>query len=286
MLVYLCPNLFCDGGLRTRPPRPPRRNDGSTLVRDFCSSRASRRSWIGRILRLGHGRLEGAVAGSRARRGREPWLWMARPIWSSRPANGCSSRTARSACAPLATGLAPSSAAASATVMATTHLPTHPPTTLAGPIPQLIELLRTFSTNIVTKTQALEAKVEDLVATTTETDVRLHNTLNEFLMLANTQFIENRVYDDDGLDDDPAEDDENPDGENPDENPDPALVQGKWKSALANGMEALKYKRFLEEEEEEENEEEMFDLYNDRSVSCGRAQAISLSCHLFTTPPA
>jgi len=32
----------------------------------------------------------------------------------------------------------------------------------------------------------------DLAENTTETSVRLHNTMNQFLMLANTQFVENR----------------------------------------------------------------------------------------------
>jgi WASH complex subunit FAM21 len=40
-------------------------------------------------------------------------------------------------------------------------------------------------------------QVDDLVSDTIKTNVRVHNTFNEFLMLSNFQFVENRVYDDD-----------------------------------------------------------------------------------------
>ena len=40
-------------------------------------------------------------------------------------------------------------------------------------------------------------QVDDLVSDTVKTNVRVHNTFNEFLMLSNFQFVENRVYDDD-----------------------------------------------------------------------------------------
>jgi hypothetical protein len=35
--------------------------------------------------------------------------------------------------------------------------------------------------------------IDNLVSEATEADVRLHNTFNEFLMLANNQFIENVI---------------------------------------------------------------------------------------------
>ena len=38
--------------------------------------------------------------------------------------------------------------------------------------------------------------MDGLVNETKQTDARLHNTFNEFLMLSNKQFIENRVYED------------------------------------------------------------------------------------------
>ena len=43
----------------------------------------------------------------------------------------------------------------------------------------------------------MEKKVDDLVSETKTTHSRVHNVFNEFLMLSNTQFIENRVYEDD-----------------------------------------------------------------------------------------
>jgi hypothetical protein len=43
----------------------------------------------------------------------------------------------------------------------------------------------------MTKTKQLEAHVDALVYDTKTVDVRLHNTFNQFLMLSNSQFIEN-----------------------------------------------------------------------------------------------
>ena len=58
----------------------------------------------------------------------------------------------------------------------------------------LLKTLQTMSTNLHVQTKKLEDNVSDLVNESTSTDVRLQNTFNEFLSLANTQFIENRVY--------------------------------------------------------------------------------------------
>ena len=51
--------------------------------------------------------------------------------------------------------------------------------------------LSSFSTNLAQKTKALSEKIDDLSNDTDETEVRLRNTFNEFLLLSNTQFIEN-----------------------------------------------------------------------------------------------
>ena len=62
---------------------------------------------------------------------------------------------------------------------------------------RLFEALKHFSASIVERSQAVENKIDSLCSRTVQTDVRLRNTFNEFLMLCNTQFIENRVYEED-----------------------------------------------------------------------------------------
>uniref|UniRef100_A0A8C5QKD5 FAM21/CAPZIP domain-containing protein n=1 Tax=Leptobrachium leishanense TaxID=445787 RepID=A0A8C5QKD5_9ANUR len=59
----------------------------------------------------------------------------------------------------------------------------------------LLNFLREFSQQIVSRTHDIEKQLDGLVRETKATDCRLHNIFNDFLMLSNTQFIENRVYD-------------------------------------------------------------------------------------------
>jgi len=56
---------------------------------------------------------------------------------------------------------------------------------------KLLEFLQKFSGNLANRTRDLVNRVDGLSADVAEADVRLRNTLNEFLMLANSQFIEN-----------------------------------------------------------------------------------------------
>jgi len=56
---------------------------------------------------------------------------------------------------------------------------------------KLQETLALFSQSLSEKTKSLIEKIEDLSCDASEADVRLRNTFNEFLMLANSQFIEN-----------------------------------------------------------------------------------------------
>ena len=51
--------------------------------------------------------------------------------------------------------------------------------------------LSVFSANVAEKTRSLVTKVDDLANDASEADVRLRSTFCEFLMLANSQFIEN-----------------------------------------------------------------------------------------------
>ncbi|XP_008568224.1 PREDICTED: WASH complex subunit FAM21C-like isoform X6 [Galeopterus variegatus] len=47
----------------------------------------------------------------------------------------------------------------------------------------------------MSRTHEIKKQVDGLIRETKATDCRLHNVFNDFLMLSNTQFIENRVYD-------------------------------------------------------------------------------------------
>jgi len=61
----------------------------------------------------------------------------------------------------------------------------------------LLHYLEEFSNKIINRTKDLESEVDTLVFDSKSADIKVHNTFNEFLMLANTQFVENRVYDED-----------------------------------------------------------------------------------------
>nr|XP_020015700.1 WASH complex subunit FAM21A-like isoform X3 [Castor canadensis] len=55
--------------------------------------------------------------------------------------------------------------------------------------------LQEFSQQTISRTHEIKKQVDGLIRETKATDCRLHNVFNDFLMLSNTQFIENRVYD-------------------------------------------------------------------------------------------
>ena len=52
---------------------------------------------------------------------------------------------------------------------------------------RLFDALKHFSASVVERSQAVETKIDSLCSRTVQTDVRLRNTFNEFLMLCNTQ---------------------------------------------------------------------------------------------------
>ena len=56
---------------------------------------------------------------------------------------------------------------------------------------KLQEYLSKMSNNVAAKTKALVDTIDDLQSEASDADVRLRNTFCEFLMLANSQFIEN-----------------------------------------------------------------------------------------------
>ncbi|XP_053547865.1 WASH complex subunit 2A isoform X2 [Bombina bombina] len=59
----------------------------------------------------------------------------------------------------------------------------------------LLNFLREFSQQTISRTHDIEKQLDGLVRDAKAADCRLHNVFNDFLMLSNTQFIENRVYD-------------------------------------------------------------------------------------------
>lgn len=56
---------------------------------------------------------------------------------------------------------------------------------------KLLETLQSFSNLIAERSQSCIKKVDELGFEVSESEVSLRNTFNEFLMLGNTQFIEN-----------------------------------------------------------------------------------------------
>ncbi|XP_076020245.1 WASH complex subunit 2A isoform X2 [Genypterus blacodes] len=59
----------------------------------------------------------------------------------------------------------------------------------------LLLFLQDFSHRMLSKTHEIEKQLDSLIRDTKATDSCLHSVFNDFLMLSNTQFIENRVYD-------------------------------------------------------------------------------------------
>lgn len=66
------------------------------------------------------------------------------------------------------------------------------PPSAAFPCPQqLLRFLQEFSQQTISRTHEIKKQVDGLISETKAADCRLHNVFNDFLMLSNTQFIEN-----------------------------------------------------------------------------------------------
>lgn len=61
----------------------------------------------------------------------------------------------------------------------------------------LLNFLKDFSGQLREQTKLLENQVTELVQNADSAKIRLHNTFNHFLQLSQTQYMENRVYDED-----------------------------------------------------------------------------------------
>ena len=56
---------------------------------------------------------------------------------------------------------------------------------------KLLEYLQKFSADIVDRSKTFSEKVDELTFDVVDSEVGLKNTFNDFLMLGNSQFIEN-----------------------------------------------------------------------------------------------
>ncbi|PSN44867.1 WASH complex subunit 2 [Blattella germanica] len=69
----------------------------------------------------------------------------------------------------------------------------------------LLKHLQEFSQNLLAQTHATEVALDSLMEQLRATSTDVSNVTNQFLCLANTQFVENRVYDDDEKETPPEE---------------------------------------------------------------------------------
>ena len=144
---------------------------------------------------------------------------------------------------------------------------------------KLFDALRTFSASVVERSQEVETKIDGLVSRAVETDVRLRNTFNEFLMLCKTQFIENRVYEEDetvdadtgesvaarGVDGRGGPEDDDADDEPPSEEE----MRARWKRAVERGTEALAQKLFFDHDDADDDDDDPADDFNEVRSSLG-----------------
>ena len=64
----------------------------------------------------------------------------------------------------------------------------------------LFTVLTSFSNYVTERTTKIQREVNETSEAAKRLDVKIGNTFNDFLRLANTQFIENRVYEEDDSD--------------------------------------------------------------------------------------
>eukprot|EP00002_Diphylleia_rotans_P016921 TRINITY_DN328_c0_g1_i5.p1 TRINITY_DN328_c0_g1~~TRINITY_DN328_c0_g1_i5.p1 ORF type:complete len:1711 (+),score=463.03 TRINITY_DN328_c0_g1_i5:53-5185(+) len=98
----------------------------------------------------------------------------------------------------------------------------------------LLFYLKDFSQRLIQRTREVEKNVDNLVFETKSMDVKLHNTFNQFLMLANTQFIENRIEETEVATDVPALDESSKPTESLE-----TIVLPKYQKAMDRGMNLL-----------------------------------------------
>eukprot|EP01036_Dinobryon_divergens_P029459 gene29459-38557_t len=121
----------------------------------------------------------------------------------------------------------------------------------------LLEHLQDISKIIQTRSNTLIQQLERLDFDLSDMDVGLRNTFNDFLMLGNTQFIENRVYEDDS-DDTGINISKTPDAST---NSIPVDVFATFKEAFLSGQRAL-----INDSQVVNQDSAKFDIYNTRPL--------------------
>ncbi|KAM6922649.1 WASH complex subunit 2 [Lycodopsis pacificus] len=104
----------------------------------------------------------------------------------------------------------------------------------------LFLFLQDFSQRMLSKTHDIEKQLDSLIRDTKATDSCLNSVFNDFLMLSNTQFIENRVYDEEVEETIPKADalDKQPEQEKTREQKEAALIP-KMQEAVNHGLRVL-----------------------------------------------
>ena len=126
----------------------------------------------------------------------------------------------------------------------------------------LFSVLTSFSNYVTERTTSIQREVNETSEAAKRLDVQIGNAFNDFLRLANTQFIENRVYEEDETENNSNESKENQDKTNSSSagTEDESSVVNRYKHALTTGFKAMNLFLYdeddLSDEEEEEDEEE------------------------------
>ncbi|XP_031161258.1 WASH complex subunit 2 isoform X1 [Sander lucioperca] len=104
----------------------------------------------------------------------------------------------------------------------------------------LFLFLQDFSQRMLSKTHDIEKQLDSLICDTKATDSCLHSVFNDFLMLSNTQFIENRVYDEEVEDTIPKADtlEKRPEQEKTREQKEAEMIP-KMQEAVNHGLKVL-----------------------------------------------
>ncbi|KAI0228495.1 WASH complex subunit 2C [Lamellibrachia satsuma] len=103
----------------------------------------------------------------------------------------------------------------------------------------MLHYLQEFSHKMISRTHDIQEQMNGLVHEAKLTGVRLNNTVNDFIMLANTQFVENRVYEEDITEEEAGTQDDNKKKlEKTKEERSAALIP-RIKDAMALGLQVL-----------------------------------------------
>lgn len=137
--------------------------------------------------------------------------------------------------------------------------------------------LKSYSGSLIGRIKSLEDSVRQLSTQADRSNVRLRNTLNQFLSLSDSQFIENRVYDEEQDEfsfdtsvkpiEQPLTTEKEPESSQMKTPPGEESIASKYRKALEMGMEAMKLFAIYDENEMlEPNFDTVLDIYNERPL--------------------